>query len=141
MRVLTKDRCKALQTEKARNLVQCSIHMKASEQSDRMINHFQRLGDHNRPSLKASVPMSLSAIILFGPPGFLFALKMTTHRKSEIIGGKAIRAIQLDLPWCQPVEQTFKSGLVTIPTFPVNQLACITAISFPDPEFVGFFLR
>ena len=81
--------------------------------------------------------MSLSAMILFGPPGFLFALKMTTHRKSEIIGGKAIRAIQLDLPWCQPVEQTFKSGLVTIPTFPVNQLACITAISFPDPEFVG----
>src|SRR5512135_340011 len=83
--------------------------------------------------------MSLSAIILFGPPGFLFALKMTTHRKSEIIGGKAIRAIQLDLPSCQPVKQTFKSGLVTIPTFPVNQLACITAISFPDPELWDFF--
>jgi hypothetical protein len=67
--------------------------VKASEESDRTINHFQRFGDHDGPSLKAPVPMTLSAIILLGTPSFFFALKMVTHRKGHIIRGKVVRAI------------------------------------------------
>src|SRR5512135_2488013 len=62
------------------------------------------------------------------------------HRKSRTISDETIGAIQLDFPSFQPLQQTPQGAFVTIATFPVNQLACITTISFPDPEFVGFFL-
>src|SRR5215204_7079858 len=63
------------------------------------------------------------------------------NRQQHAIDGVIVRTVQAGAPARQPLEQALTGGLVTIPAFPVHQLACSTIPSLPDPERFGLFFR
>jgi hypothetical protein len=58
------------------------------------------------------------------------------HRRVHL---PVIRAIERHVPLGQAIDQLLQGCLIATPTFPVQELACITITSVPDPEFVAFF--
>jgi hypothetical protein len=52
-----------------------------------------------------------------------------------------IRTIERDIPVGQAIKEPLQGCCITPPTFPVQELACMTIQSVPDPEFPPFFWR
>jgi len=82
--------------------------------------------------------MPLAAIVSFNSCSTLFALHQAVCGYFFGINCPPISAKEPDSPLAEPLHQRCESGLVTIATFPVNELTGIATISFPDPEFVFF---
>src|SRR5215204_1571097 len=56
------------------------------------------------------------------------------NRQQHAIDGVIVRTVQAGAPARQPLEQALTGGLVTIPAFPVHQLACSTYACGQDPQ-------
>lgn len=140
-RPLAQDRGDRRKAEQMSNVFKTSIHMEACEHRHGSVHHAHGLGNDQSSPLETAVPMALSSVVLLQPPGLFFSLEMSADRKRMIVRSVGISAIEYHFPSLQPIQQPGQSVLVTIAAFPVNQLACITTISFPDPEFIGLFLR
>jgi hypothetical protein len=52
-----------------------------------------------------------------------------------------IGTVKRHVPGREAINQPLQGCLITTPTLPVQELACSTIQSFPDPEFATFFWR
>jgi hypothetical protein len=85
--------------------------------------------------------MTLAAVIPLDPisPGFAHDQSLRwDHRGIHL---PMISTVERHIPLGQAIDQLLQGCRITTPTLPVKEVACITIKSFPDPEFVPFFLR
>src|SRR3954469_3198062 len=118
----------------------------AGEQSDADVHHalgFHALGlrDHDGAPPEARQPMPLTRVVPLDAMRLLLARVELPDWQEHAVDGVIVRTVEPGAPARQPLDQALASGFVTIPAFPVHQLACRTVPSFPDPERFGLFFR
>src|SRR5215207_6843609 len=113
----------------------------AGEQGDADVHHARSLRDHDRAPPEPGEPVPLAGVVSLDPVRLLLARIELPNRQQHAIDGVIVRTVQAGAPARQPLEQALTGGLVTIPAFPVHQLACSTIASLPDPERFGLCFR
>jgi hypothetical protein len=138
--IYEKEYCLSNHTQ-GENLGYVSIHPEAGKQGHGEVNHFFRSGNNDRASLEASEPMPLPTMVPLNPVGLGFAHDQFLGRDYRRVGFPMVGVIQRDLPLVQAINQLLQGCRITTPALPVQEAACITITSLPDPEFAPFFLR
>src|SRR4051794_41630930 len=85
--------------------------------------------------------MPLTRVVPLDAMRLLLARVELPDWQEHAVDGVIVRTVEPGAPARQPLDQALASGFVTIPAFPVHQLACRTVPSFPDPERLGLFFR
>ena len=85
--------------------------------------------------------MPLSAMVPLDAIRVGFAHDQSLRGKHRGIHRPMIGAGECHVPLTQAIDQRLQGCRITTPTFPVKEAACSTIKSFPDPEFMPFFLR
>src|SRR3954449_5666311 len=117
------------------------VSSKAGEQGDADVHHPLGLRDHDGAPPKPGEPMPLARVVPLNPMRLLLARVELSDRQEHAVDGVIVRTVEPGAPAPQALDQALASGFVTIPAFPVNQLACRTVPSLPDPERLGLFFR
>jgi hypothetical protein len=117
------------------------MHPKAGKQAHGQIDHFLGPGDHDRASLKTPKPMALPAVVPLNPMGLGFTHPQLPRGHDSRIRLPVIGTVERYVPRGEAIDQLLQGCVITTPTFPVQELACSTIQSVPDPEFATFFWR
>ena len=115
--------------------------MEGGEEAHGHLDHSQGMGKDKRLALEAGEPVALPSVVLLGLIGVVFADVVVADGQGAVIGLVVVRAIKLDLPALQAVEETVEGGAITIPQFPVKELSCIRTKSLAYPDLGGLFLE
>ena len=85
--------------------------------------------------------MPLPTMVPLNPVGLGFAHDQSLGWNHCGIYRPMIGAVECHIPLGQAIDQLLQGCRITTPALPVQEAACITITSLPDPEFAPFFLR
>lgn len=85
--------------------------------------------------------MTLLGIGTFDPMGLILALIEAPDRDHLGINLIGISTVEPSSPGLEPIDQELGRVSVTTAALPVNQAACVTIVSLPDPQLVGLFFK
>ena len=85
--------------------------------------------------------MTVTTIITLYSMSDAFAHNQLVLGKNRSVWLPLVCAVELNFPLLEPTDQSSQGCFITIPAFPVKELACIAIHSLPDPEFPPFFFR
>lgn len=117
------------------------IHPETSEQGHGQLDHCFGFGDDDRLPFEAPKPVPLPTMIPLHAIRSRLAHDKLGGGEDGRIALPLIRTVACDVPAGQALHEPPQGCCSTTPTFPVQEPACITIQSLPDPEFAPFFLR
>jgi len=83
--------------------------------------------------------MALPTVVPFNAIGSGFAHPQFPSGHDSGIRLPVVGTVKHHVPRHEAINQLLQGCLITTPTLPVQELACSTIQSFPDPEFATFF--
>jgi hypothetical protein len=101
------------------------IDPKLGKQGHREIHHLGGFGDNDRLAFEAPEPVALPTVIPFDIVRGRFTLHQLVLRDDRRICSPLICAIQLHIPLGEALDHLLQGRLVTLTTFPVQELTGI----------------